>query len=264
MKNVSIGIITPVKNGKLFINDWLLSLNSQITKSEWVISVYLINDGSTDGFDYKYALQSVKFTNKHYYELSISNGVSKSKNLILNEALRNKEEYIFFHDVDDMWCPNKMCTQIECMENTKSNFSSTLATHNKNLSSIIDYSEYSLKNIDLINILCKREIYFSSVCLSSIILKNVITDDGEIFKGTRAEDYELWLNLFQYMKNPIIINKILLFYRIHEGQLSKNKLKQIQAVLIMYLKNLGPIGIIPLIIYGINKTINNISFKKSK
>lgn len=262
MENVWIGIITPVKNGKLFFDDWVSSINSQVINPKWRINVYLMDDGSTDGFDYKLALNAVRSHNKYFYKSDSSLGVSKSKNLLIYEAIKNNEQYIFFHDIDDIWYENKVSIQIDHMLNMKSNFSCTLASSRRKFD--IDNSSYDLSKITLGNILCRRQIYFSSVCLSVNLLKSLNTHDKIYFKGFRAEDYGLWIKLYPYMKNPILINKVLLFYRIHENQLSRNKLKQFNAVFIMYFKYLGPFAFFPLLIYAINKIIHNIPFKKNK
>ncbi len=104
-----ITIITPVHNAKKFINRLMCSVASQTYKNFQHI---LIDDCSIDG-SYEILVEYAKKDPRiEVIKLTSNVGVVRARNFALNIA---KGDFVTFLDVDDLWLPDKLLTQLTFM-----------------------------------------------------------------------------------------------------------------------------------------------------
>ena len=211
-----VSIITAFKNSKRFIPDYINMLLRQ-THLSWVC--FLIDDNSSDGSfsearlltrsDPRFCLISLPFRT--------SPGPSEARNYALSLVTT---ELVAFCDIDDLWHPRKLELQ--------------LAYHTKNaldisvtcFSRFVDKSSlqrlYQVKppaSITRSSILSRNPIPMSSVLIRKEFL-------AHSFQRCPHEDYLYWILLFrshQTIKYGCLLHT-LMFYRIHDSNLSRNKL----------------------------------------
>lgn len=101
-----VSVITPVRNGRSYIDEAIASVLSQTFQD---FEVLVINDGSTDG-DY----DSLTSTDPRIRVLHLPGcGVSTARNLGMGAA---RGELIAFLDADDVWFPGKLQAQVSYMQ----------------------------------------------------------------------------------------------------------------------------------------------------
>ena len=229
MRDILFSIITPVYNGKNYINDYLFSLKNQIYK-KW--EAIIIDDYSIDN-SYEYLQDLTRDDNR----FRIYKNQSK-KNITSPYSARNygltkiKGTYICFLDIDDFWFPDKL----------KSDYYSI----NK-LNSDILIGDYIKANQDLTKGYIKPRLNFLNIkfqlnfCNPFPILTTTIKKDiiGEIkFRAIHHEDYIFWREIIQNNKTNNVDLKIDInksqnaIYRVNSNSLSFNRFKTI-----IWLKN---------------------------
>src|SRR3954451_20640475 len=105
MSNVSVSVIVPVYNGAAFLADALVSILSQSLRPQQII---VVDDGSTDGSS-DVAHQFEKYVTL----LQQPNlGASAARNRGVKRA---SGSHIAFLDADDVWVPDCLATQLECL-----------------------------------------------------------------------------------------------------------------------------------------------------
>lgn len=111
MSNPYFSIITPVFNGKDFIDDYIYSLLSQ-TFEDW--EAIIVDDNSTDCSISKvlsFAKKDSRFkllSSTSFLRSSSFKGPYHPRNVALSVA---KGKYICFLDIDDYWFPSKLYVQ---------------------------------------------------------------------------------------------------------------------------------------------------------
>lgn len=105
-----VDIITPFKNASKFIPDYINSLKSQ-TFSNW--RSILVNDASTDNS--LILLRELCSSDARFIILDLSSGQHiPGPAYPRNHALKLSDApYIAFHDIDDIWHPNKLEYQLQ-------------------------------------------------------------------------------------------------------------------------------------------------------
>lgn len=102
----TVSVIMPVRNGREFISEALMSVLDQ---SFAELEALIVDDGSDD-FDYK-TLESLD-KRVRVFRLD-GQGVSTARNLGMSVA---RGKYLAFLDADDVWFPGKLAAQIRYFE----------------------------------------------------------------------------------------------------------------------------------------------------
>ena len=211
-----VSIITAFKNSKRFIHEYIDMLLRQ-THVSWVC--YLIDDNSSDGSfsaarlltrsDPRFRLISLPFRTKP--------GPSEARNYALSLVTT---ELVAFCDIDDLWHPRKLELQL------KYHTQNTLDISVTSFSRFVDKA--SLQR--LYQVMPPARITRSSILsrnpipMSSVIIRNDLL--AHSFQHCPHEDYLYWISLF---RSPQTIKygclrHTLMFYRVHDSNLSRNKL----------------------------------------
>jgi glycosyltransferase involved in cell wall biosynthesis len=257
-----INIIMPVFNGELYLYDSIKSILNQTFK-DW--ELIIVNDGSTDNSE-----KIIKSFNdqriKYFYKLN--GGQASARNFGLKHA---KDEFITFIDCDDYWDINFLSTQLIYINKGFDLVFCNGYIINKNFEKISDlnpgYGEYfGYKGfVKLIN-----GTFF--IPTSSVLLRRKLVYSVGLFdeekKFQNAEDFALWLKLFLIGMKAYCHNNKLIYYRIHDNQVSKSDLsnqKTVLYVLLNILKNHEFLIDVYLAIISrlctINLTLNKFFFK---
>ena len=224
-----ISVVMSVYNGEKFLEEAIESILNQTYKNfEFII----INDGSTDAS--LEVLSGYQRKNKKIVLISREN-----KGLIssLNEGIKkSKGKYIARMDADDVSLPTRFEDQINYIESnnldmcgTATNIYSDCKYLNKN---IYPETDHEIK----FSLMFSSPFAHSSVMMKKSIFRVVKYEDYKY-----AEDYKLWIDVALSGFIMGNMNKILLRYRLHDGQIS-NIYKKLQRntskeIAQFYLKN---------------------------
>ena len=207
-----ITIITPTLNGEKFIEKTYLSIKKNIYFSEWII----VDGGSTDNTvkilkSYKDSLIKIYILPGNS-SIAINHGIMNSSNEIVGVIGCDDiyEDYTSKLVVDSFkknpklnWCigQNKIINVNEVEINKP----------------IKMYKNFKLKNYNFKNLITENFIPTMSVFWKKSINKDIGYWDPNIIN---CNDYDLWLRIAKKY-NPIIINKNLSFFRIHQNNASQ-------------------------------------------
>ena len=167
-----------------------------------------------------------------------------------NFGIKNsKFEWICFLDSDDLWYPKKL----EIVKNSiLSNENILLFCHNEiliknNLKSLIKHSVDISSNFYRQLLVHGNKLSPSAVCLNKkyLIEKKILFNENVNLKI--VEDYDFWLNFFQYHNDIMYINEVLSEYIVLPDSISNNTL--------LYLENLENLYINH--VYNIQKFTKN-------
>ena len=102
-----ISVVIPVFNGELTIKKTLTSVLRQTWQD---FEIWVIDDGSTDS-----TLKEIESCSDHRLQVisQANQGVMMSRNRGIQCA---RGEYIAFLDADDLWLPEKLSRQVQCLE----------------------------------------------------------------------------------------------------------------------------------------------------
>lgn len=223
-----VSVITPLYNSEKFIEETIKSVLDQ-TYTNW--EMIIIDDCSED--------RSVEIVEKYQQKENRIKLLKNKENLGVaesrNEGIKYaKGKYIAFLDSDDLWKKDKLKKQIFFMEENKYNFSYTkfekidekgrrLNIYSKVLTRI-QYKDLLYENI----IGCLTVIY-NKKKLGNLFMKKMLV----------GEDYTLWLDILKKEKYSYGLSENLAEYRVRKKSLSKNRIKTIKNLYIMYRKYNG-------------------------
>ena len=188
------------------------------------IEIIAVNDGSTD--------DSLEILKKYEEKIKIisqeNGGVASALNAGINAMTG---EWFKWLSADDVLYPNAVEELISEAKKIKDKKHTFLYSHYDNIDSegkLIDHAiEPNYNDLNLFDfnvILLDHHIGNGTTCL---IHKSTMDDYGIFNKKIDFEDYDLWLR-YCILRNCRLrlVPKILAKYRIHEGQLTKEKLKK--------------------------------------
>ena len=215
-------IITPVKNGKNFIERYLESLFRQTFKD---FEVIIIDDHSNDN-SYEYIKSQIK--NDKRFKIFHLNLKKKCNSPYL---ARNKGidiscgKYICFFDVDDYWLPSKLERNHQIItENLAIEFIfSCYLRYNYLTNKYYLRTPFIIRNIHF-SLALFNPIPILTTCIKSDLLKKNIR-----FKPYNHEDFLFWIDLLGNLsKDKIYLdNKPLTIYSISPTSISGSKIKSL-------------------------------------
>lgn len=211
-----ISVVMGVYNGEKYLREAVDSILAQtFTDFEFII----IDDGSTD-----LTLDIIKTYDDPRIRL-----IQNEKNLGLIKTLNkgfseSRGKYIARMDADDISLPERFRLQVEFLEaNPPVALVGGQFSYIDGNGKIFAHEQVPTDNGDLQKQLLKNNCFaHPAVMLNSALLKVV---GGYSEQALHAEDYELWLRIAE---NHQIANlgETILLYRIHENQISINKIKK--------------------------------------
>jgi teichuronic acid biosynthesis glycosyltransferase TuaG len=193
-----ISILMPIYNGIEFIQDSVVSIKQQ-TYINWDLLIG-INGHPVNSEVYKIAKQ-YECENIKVIEILETKGKSNA----LNEMLKySKANYIALLDVDDIWLPNKLQSQIQFIQKDFD----VVGTMCKYFGDKDCYPSIPLGNISDFNFLIVNPIINSS----AIIKKELC-----YWKDIDLEDYDLWLRLWKQNKTFYNVEECHVLHRCHSN-----------------------------------------------
>jgi glycosyltransferase involved in cell wall biosynthesis len=138
LSNIKISVIIPIYNR---VNLAIEAIKSVIIQTHQNFELILVDDGSED--DLSVLLEECNKDIRIKYIRKKHNGVAAARNLGINSA---SGEYIAFLDSDDLFCDNKLKTQLRFMEDNGFLFSHTSYYRtdlDKNLTKYINSGTFS-------------------------------------------------------------------------------------------------------------------------
>lgn len=212
-----ISIVMPVYNGAELISETIDSILSQ-SYEYWELIV--VNDKSTDiTVD---IVNTYKTKDKRIKLIDLEQncgGPAKPRNIGIENS---QGSFVALIDADDIWHEDKL---LEC----SNYFDSDIIYHKERCfnKSVDDGKLCPTKNINNIEDLHQEMLIYGNIFSPSaimikkeILLKNKFNETPE-YHG--VEDFDLWLKLAkQKSLHYTFVDKVLGFYRLHDGGISKN------------------------------------------
>ena len=213
-----VTVITPFKNGSMFMQEFVESLRSQ-TLTSW--ECILVDDGSANSVhqylkeltsqDSRFILVKNNLPKEH-------NGPASARNYALNLI---RSPYAAFCDIDDVWHPCKLELQLAYHQ------------HNDLELSVTGYSRFNntVTTINRINPICppRKLAKYTHITKNPFPMLTVLLSTRLLsfrFQQTAHEDFLFWLELLR--RNPSLrygcLPLNLAFYRVHPNGVSAQKL----------------------------------------
>lgn len=230
--NSELSVIMIVHNGDRYIEKAIDSILVQ-TYSEF--EFLILNDGSTDDTEHIILSCQKKDQRIKYLSNSDKKGLSYSRNRIIREA---KGKYILTADADDISLKNRLEIQMQFIKNNPNIdiVGSSIVLMNDE-DTIFDTWSYPENNNEII----KSLINGCSVANPASLFKKEVFNklNGYNESLTICEDWDFFYRASKYFTFHNI-NEPLIYYRIHNNNISKNKLEH-TIVFSTYLQfNLDP------------------------
>lgn len=245
MAKPRISITIPYFNGRSTIDETLDSILSQNVSAE--IEVHVVNDGSPDNY-----FDELSGNRKQQIQLAFhsktNGGVASARNFGFSKS--RQSSYLMFLDQDDTLRTNALKTLLEALEKTPN----AIATYGQ--LNIIDSTSKTIGNgnhrdfryttkgkkfqptdPNLGKIPSNYLLY--DCCIKSpgqALIRNQGLTEVELFNKALhgVDDWDLWLRL-SFKGNVIGLEEKTLNYRIHDNNVSNNKIKMRKYGLLMRL-----------------------------
>lgn len=208
-----VSIIMPTYNSESFILDTINSVVKQTFES-W--ELIIVDDCSSDN--------TVKIIKKkfghdkriHIFENEMNSGAGVSRN---NGLIQSKGKYIAFLDSDDIWHENKLEVQIDAM--SKHDFDITHTSY-----SFINEDGTKAKGRVLVSDCVDLDSYMKNteIGMSTAVINKEKVGDFQFNAMRTRQDTKLWLTLLAKGITSKGIDNELVYYRVRQGQISRNKL----------------------------------------
>lgn len=216
-----ISIIIPVFNNFEYLPLTIKSIYDQTFHN---FEVIVVDDGSTDP-DYSKIHCFEKFSNFHFVRLA-NQGPAAARNFGINMSIGR---YIAFIDSDDMWINNKLESQILIFKSNPSIDVVYTSRFNVDSESNLIENSYSPKIIS--GYLLNDLFIDNCITMSSAIVKRSVFDTVGFFDENLrvSSDWDFWLRA-SVCCNFYGIDEKLVYYRIHQNQISSGQQKRRQAI----------------------------------
>ena len=210
-----VSIIIPCYNASATIWETLDSLYEQTFKN---FEIVIVNDGSTD----ESASIIECYTNKFNRRLNLITQTNQGQTVAKNVGIRNSSgQFIAFLDSDDIWAPEKLECQAFLMQ---SNLDMGLSYTNAYKINEMGVKTDTITASPLYRENCfDRLLLRNNIVASSVMIRREMIDQVGFFDESleACENWDLWIRIARVA--PIdFIDTALTFYRIHQGNMSKN------------------------------------------
>ena len=224
-------VITPVCNGSIFVQDYIVCLISQ-TFTDW--EAIVVDDNSSDDSVSKFLLRTngdPRFKLLHsidFPRFSSFKGPYHPRNIALSVA---SGKYICFLDIDDYWLPDKLYWQYQAIISNPT-LSVLISSFYKADSRLVKgYLKPFITSIPIqTQILFWNPVPMLTACVEIEIIKNIS------FPPMHHEDFVFWYEVFSaYPKCQIsICPHPLAIYRSSVNSVSSNKIKVLKWWLLCF------------------------------
>jgi len=222
-----VSVIIPTYNREDLIGKTIQSVLNQTYQN---FEILIVDDSSTD--DTSTVVKSFNEKRIKYIKQEHTGIPAIARNNGLKKA---KGNYIAFLDSDDLWLPQKLEKQLQEF----ANFKEILLVSTNGVTFPQISKIYSLKKkkkiISFFELLKTDYIINSSVLIKKDVIDKIgYLDENKIIKS--LEDYDYWLR-FLYFKNKsiLVLNDILIKYRLHESNISQYTNQQTLKLLRRYI-----------------------------
>lgn len=216
-----VSVIVPVYNRVEYVAETIESILAQTYES---LELVLINDGSTDDSLAILKAYQQRFPDKIVVIDQTNQGQIAARNNGIKQA---SGHFIAFLDSDDLWYPEKLALQIPLFQNANIGLVYCAIENIDANGAVISTEMCDEKITDTIyeHLLVQNRMTGGSVVVTKTALDDVGLFDPA-FKA--AENWDLWLRVTQKYK-AALVNKVLVKYRMHAGNMSKNSLLMLEA-----------------------------------
>ena len=230
-----VSVIIPTFNRFKYLLNTIKSVKDQTYSN---LEIIVINDNSTEKEYYDYDWVGNNIIIIHLEQNSKNKFGYPCVGYVRNEGIKKSTGmYIAFCDDDDIWFPKKIELQLNAMEKTGCNMSSTdgligngmYDINTKYKTYLAEYYYKTLQNIyrnKNSNLLEKGfpeiwtldflKIHNCAINSSVIVKKNILEKAGLVPNDRRGQDYKCWLNVLKYT-NSIYLNDICFYYDCNHG-----------------------------------------------
>lgn len=231
-----VSIIIPVYNGSNFLKECIDSALNQTYKN---VEIIVVNDGSNDNGQTEKIAKSYGDKIRYYYKEN--GGVSSALNMGISQM---KGEWFSWLSHDDLYFPDKIKRQMECLKRKNFHSESTIfVTSSQLIDSNGDYIFRPVKqhyghitSEQMLKILLFK--YTINGC-TLLIHKSVFDKLGGFNEKYRyIQDWSYWVNLCISDFNFYVINDKLVKSRVHKDQVSSKERHIMRPELYDYLNNL--------------------------
>ena len=211
--NKMVSVITTSYNAENFIGQTIQSILEQDYKNfEYII----VDDGSSDN-----TVKAIKMFNDSKIRLIEAGRVGRGK--ALNIAVQeSKGEYIAIQDADDLSYPNRLSTEVQCLEIRKEIAllgTDQIVFRDKEP---IDWKEIALQGnfIKDVSDVTGLLAYFNPVSHTSIIMRRELLDKIGGYDESRKNlfDWDLYIRAVDFGYRIFKMSIPLVGKRLHEGQ----------------------------------------------
>jgi glycosyltransferase involved in cell wall biosynthesis len=206
-----VSVIIPSYNAGGYVAEAVASV---LVQTYQPLEIILINDGSTDDTDEVL----LRYVGKMRYFYQPNRGLSATRNRAIALA---RGELIAFLDADDVWLPEKLARQVDCL--TQNPRIGLVHTNYVKL-----YSDTGIHSphepLNITDGRCYTRLVLGNVLLvSSVVLRRECLDRVGVFDEKipqrTCEDYDLWLRIARHFEFAYIPEALML-YRRHAGNMS--------------------------------------------
>ena len=213
--NLKISVITPVYNAEKYIKQTIASVQKQ-TYANWEMIV--VDDGSTD--QTPQMVQELASADERIHYIKQSNGrQGKARNTAIFHA---RGEYLAFLDADDLWHPDKLTLQMNCIQEQNVDVVFCRGWWLKDENNPEGFPmDAPLGLQDSAAFYTKQLQGYSIPMLSAMVKKETVLSVGGFDEDLRiqnAEDYQLWLRLSDSGCSFYGMQERLFYYRVHANQ----------------------------------------------
>lgn len=218
---MKIGVIFFHKNIRsIYKKRWIdKCVNSILRQTHNDFFIYEINYGNDD-----YSIfEGIEFKNKVFYKEDLIN-YADAMNFIIAKAFEDGCDYVFNTNLDDFYREDRIEKQIELLEYGFDVVSSDFCHIQESGDDDIIINHINIKSYGDVktNLLKNHNV----IAHPSVAMNKRFFDSNKYdITKTPEEDLYLWKESIQKGFKFFIHNDELLFYRIHDNQVSQNKLK---------------------------------------
>lgn len=207
-----VSIVMPAYNAAAYIAEAIQSVIDQ-TFAIWELVV--VDDCSTDGTKGIVGRFMAQDSRIILASLDFNGGVARARNKGVEIA---RGRYIAFLDSDDVWLPEKLERQLQEMESRGSQISCTSYAPIDSKGSIERGIRFVPPSISFEGMLTRNFIGCSTVLMDASLIKERRFDNSFFH-----EDYFMWMSLLLTGVLVSGVQDVLVLYRRHDSNRSKNK-----------------------------------------
>ncbi len=225
-----VSVIIPTYNRGYILEQAIASVQNQ-TYPE--IEILVVDDGSTDNTEQ--IVSQISDSRIRYIKNPKNCGVSHTRNLGIAAA---KGKYIAFQDSDDIWKPDKLEKQMECMRQEDYGMVYCAFQREFQDGSVVYYPPKEMpmeeKQGNIFQSLLRQNLISTQTML---IPKEVLRETGYFNEGmSNLEDYELALRIAKNHKIGMVDEALVYLHTLPDG-INQNQIQSLVNITYIYLCN---------------------------